>query len=543
MQENFSFENNHNDLVYTLPTECKKNSLVLGMMNNNTIEGLLPVEFQEEENKRLATYNISSLISLTDYLQTTLTRTRFLNIFRTIANTYMNMEDYGLEAQNIVFDIDYIFVKEVSEEISMICLPCISPTQTDTVILFQTILKNAHLDNVNEGCGYAEKLSDYLENNTFAMDEFKEFLDTIDIYEAPSIPESSIEEEVIQSELAAEADTTVEYKPDLNDVSTNEISTQNFNDNSSVSPSFFGASDNTSQQPYKNDQSDDNIQQYPNSNTTYPQQDTSNNGNGYPSFFGTSENNSDQQPYQNNQSDDNIQQYPNSNTTYPQQGTSNNGNGYPSFFGASENNSNQQPYQNNPTNDYSQSYVNNGMYSQQGTDSNGYPSLFRTSENNSDQQPYQNNSTNDYSSSYANNGNVGYPPSFETSENNAYQQLYENNNTNIEETTVLTGNTAELSSAAYIIRRKTRDRVTINKPLFHIGKERSYVDYFIADNSAISRRHADIIIKDGKYYIVDTNSTNHVYVNGRLAPVNEEVPLISGSEIILANEVFDFLVM
>lgn len=496
MQENFSFENNHNDLVYTLPTECKKNSLVLGMMNNNTIEGLLPVEFQEEENKRLATYNISSLISLTDYLQTTLTRTRFLNIFRTIANTYMNMEDYGLEAQNIVFDIDYIFVKEVSEEISMICLPCISPTQTDTVILFQTILKNAHLDNVNEGCGYAEKLSDYLENNTFAMDEFKEFLDTIDIYEAPSIPESSIEEEVIQSELAAEADTTVEYKPDLNDVSTNEISTQNFNDNSSVSPSFFGASDNTSQQPYKNDQSDDNIQQYPNSNTTYPQQDTSNNGNGYPSFFG-----------------------------------------------ASENNSNQQPYQNNPTNDYSQSYVNNGMYSQQGTDSNGYPSLFRTSENNSDQQPYQNNSTNDYSSSYANNGNVGYPPSFETSENNAYQQLYENNNTNIEETTVLTGNTAELSSAAYIIRRKTRDRVTINKPLFHIGKERSYVDYFIADNSAISRRHADIIIKDGKYYIVDTNSTNHVYVNGRLAPVNEEVPLISGSEIILANEVFDFLVM
>ena len=80
----------------------------------------------------------------------------------------------------------------------------------------------------------------------------------------------------------------------------------------------------------------------------------------------------------------------------------------------------------------------------------------------------------------------------------------------------------------------------MNKPVFRIGKEKSYVDYCIADNKAISRSHANVIFKNGKYYVVDTNSTNHTYVNGKILPSNMEMEIAHGMKIRLADEEFEF---
>jgi hypothetical protein len=117
------------------------------------------------------------------------------------------------------------------------------------------------------------------------------------------------------------------------------------------------------------------------------------------------------------------------------------------------------------------------------------------------------------------------------------------------ETTVLSpmndGATTLLSAAAGItqpclIRTKTGERIVINKPVFRIGKEKSYVDYFVADNTAISRSHCNIHTENGEYFIEDTNSTNHTYVNGKIINSNVKVKLISGDRIRLANEDFTF---
>ena len=47
----------------------------------------------------------------------------------------------------------------------------------------------------------------------------------------------------------------------------------------------------------------------------------------------------------------------------------------------------------------------------------------------------------------------------------------------------------------YLIRLNTYENVQVNKPVFRIGKEKSYVDYFVMNNNAVSRIHADIITK------------------------------------------------
>ena len=76
--------------------------------------------------------------------------------------------------------------------------------------------------------------------------------------------------------------------------------------------------------------------------------------------------------------------------------------------------------------------------------------------------------------------------------------------------------------------------------MFRIGKEKSYVDYFVSDNTAVSRSHCNIISRDGQYFVVDTNSTNHTYVNGGMIQSNVETPLSHGTKIRLANEEFEF---
>lgn len=91
----------------------------------------------------------------------------------------------------------------------------------------------------------------------------------------------------------------------------------------------------------------------------------------------------------------------------------------------------------------------------------------------------------------------------------------------------------------YLIRMKTNEKIALNKPLLRIGKERSYVDYFIGDNTAISRSHANFVVRDGDCYVVDTNSTNHTYVNGTVILSNVETKIVNGDKIKLANEEFE----
>lgn len=108
-----------------------------------------------------------------------------------------------------------------------------------------------------------------------------------------------------------------------------------------------------------------------------------------------------------------------------------------------------------------------------------------------------------------------------------------------DEATSLLSEGAQISYP-YLIRKNSFDRMDINKPVFRIGKERSYVDYFVANNNAISRIHADIITKNNSFFVKDENSTNGTYVNGNRLSPNEEVQVFDGDIITFANEEFEF---
>lgn len=115
------------------------------------------------------------------------------------------------------------------------------------------------------------------------------------------------------------------------------------------------------------------------------------------------------------------------------------------------------------------------------------------------------------------------------------------------ETTVLdsgAGETSVLSMAPLckLVREKGGEVVNITKADFVIGKERSRVDYCISDNNSISRTHARIVSKEGKFFIIDQNATNGTYVNNVRSQPRREVEIKEGDQIKLSDEVFTFKV-
>lgn len=109
------------------------------------------------------------------------------------------------------------------------------------------------------------------------------------------------------------------------------------------------------------------------------------------------------------------------------------------------------------------------------------------------------------------------------------------------DTTVLGSNGGQSAGVAYLIRKKTGERVAVRGNSFRIGKERGKVDYCISDNTSISRCHAQIVRKGSDYYIVDMNSTNYTFVDGVKAVPNQETHLKNHAAVRMADEDFEFI--
>ena len=108
------------------------------------------------------------------------------------------------------------------------------------------------------------------------------------------------------------------------------------------------------------------------------------------------------------------------------------------------------------------------------------------------------------------------------------------------ETTLLGGQMVQngMIKMVHLIRRKTGEDICINKESFWIGKDAGYVDYCIKDNTAISRRHALITIRDDVCYIQDNHSTNRVFVNGYVLEAGVDTRISNGDVIRMGDEEF-----
>ena len=96
--------------------------------------------------------------------------------------------------------------------------------------------------------------------------------------------------------------------------------------------------------------------------------------------------------------------------------------------------------------------------------------------------------------------------------------------------------------SAYLFRKKSSELIQLTSDPFVIGKIPMACDYVITDNPALSRIHAIIrfVEEERAYYIIDCNSTNHVYLNGIRVAGQQIAKLADKDRIHLATEAFVF---
>jgi len=81
--------------------------------------------------------------------------------------------------------------------------------------------------------------------------------------------------------------------------------------------------------------------------------------------------------------------------------------------------------------------------------------------------------------------------------------------------------------------------IRLEKENILVGKLEQAVDYCIPI-SIISRLHSKIKSSQNKYYVIDLNSKNGTYVNGKLLEGEKEYELMEGDEVRFADVVFSF---
>lgn len=524
MKETWSFENNGSTtyLVYQVNPSDVVDSLSLGMITNNRIIGLAPAIFTQMNTTKFIKYDITAKLAASKMFIGAVNKKRLIGVFGGIVDALLSSEEYMIDADSIVLDLDYIFADVSTCETILICLPIVSENNesVDLRTFFKGIMFNIQSDQT-ENCDYVAKILNYLNGTpVFSLLEFKKVLDDIvrnssssNSY-APVAPVHSGVSQINTRQSGNGVVTSVSERQNVQKTTPVQVA-----NNQPIAPQSVNQQTATSpQQPVKKKQKQKPVETQ--KATITPDEEPI-------SMFYL------------------LQHYNKENAAkYKAQKAAK----------KAQANSNAQTAR-QQTQARTQAQAQNNGFAIPGQQNQSFAIPGQENTPSRVVTPPQNQST---VNNYVSQQPIGQQPVVQQAQpvSQGYNPntSYTENSTDFGPTTVLggteDGKTAVLSDIpAYgaesvkkpvLIRVRNNERIPIDKPYFRIGKEKSYVDYFIGDNSYISRGHASIITKDGHYYIVDNNSRNHTYVNGNPITSSTEVEIRNGDTIKLANEEFEF---
>lgn len=191
MQFEFEVQGTGTLLVYRMEEEQRLDSLTMGMMRNNKIEGVLPLTYSQMDSDRFLKYNVSSRISLEQYFNGIVNKKRLLGVMKSIASAVVNAREYMIEPSFLVFDKEYIFVDVSTAAAQMVCLP-IERENGEAANLehfFKELVLGVQFD-VSENCDYVARLLGYFNSNTmFSVEDFLTMLRQLERGETKEAPE------------------------------------------------------------------------------------------------------------------------------------------------------------------------------------------------------------------------------------------------------------------------------------------------------------------------------------------------------------------
>lgn len=555
---NFTYENQGTNtyLVYEISNEDIVDSMSFGMLTNNKIPGLAQTFFTQIDNKKLIRYNVSSRVSVAQFFRGVVNKKRLLGVFSGIVDAMLAVEDYMIDVNSIVLDLEYIYTDVSSCETVLICLPIENPkiSNPELGMFFKQIMFSTQFDQT-EKCDHVAKIINYLNSSpVFYLNDFKKLLDEIknggntQTLGVNSIPETKVETPAVQQQpVVPQQNMVASSLP-----SYGQANTSKNNSIPSATP-FPVPSQQISQGTIPPAQS------FPQTGASLPQTGTSlpqtgaslpqagvagndNNEKGMSWFYLMQHYNKENAAAYKAQKEARKKK-PTKNgksASTPSPATTNNNFGY-AVPGAPVQQPSASPMPaSTPTPTPTQTSTSTSPYT-------SIPISIPTAAPVNTQKTPQSPAVQPAQPQVGgfNASTFGQPVAQPVSTIPQGQPMNFGETTvlgggSMGETTVLDAIPMAVNQKPYLIRLKNNEKITIDKPVFIVGKEKSYVDYFIGDNPAISRSHANFIERGGEYFVIDTNSTNHTYVNGVMAQSNVETKIKHGDKICLANEDFEF---
>lgn len=425
-------------LVFEADVSDKIDTIAVGMIENNIIDGIIPFSISQFDDKITIRYDVTQFITMSELIDEYMSREKILSVIDSILSVYSGVEDYFIEFESLQLDCDKIFYRKKDDSVHMICLPVMNKNigNPQLNVFLKSFICRLKFDST-ENCDYIGKMLGYLNSSTDFL--VSDFVYIVDSQKKPGLPVINVSEEKITEKLSG-------VIPDeVHDEKIKEKVQQAKEEDKNIKPEYI---------------------------LTKPQIDKKN-----------------------------IDPDTSESTDDPEIGFK-----LPLDFYADDEDSEEE--------------VKNkeGIFSK----------LFKEPKSKVKQKKKEEQET---------------PEKIKVHYCDENGEVYNEEELKNQKTPAKQKNEKEKTEKkTFLLRMKNNEKIMLEKNKFKIGTDKKTVDYCINDNHAVSRTHAEIHKKNGSYYLVDNESTNHTYLNEHEIQSNSEIKLQNKSRIKFANEEFVFYI-
>ncbi len=166
-------------LVLKFNNDIKPLNHQVEIISQNPNSAFLPFHIRREDENVSIYYNITSKISLSQYLERKqLNKKELLDLLRSITKSLMLHSNYLLDLSSFVIDEKFIYINPATAEASLVYVP--TPSDIDAIEAYKSFLKDlivtsASIDN-NAKDNYLQRILNYLKSEAFSLGNFNRLI-------------------------------------------------------------------------------------------------------------------------------------------------------------------------------------------------------------------------------------------------------------------------------------------------------------------------------------------------------------------------------
>ncbi|MDD4503444.1 MAG: DUF6382 domain-containing protein, partial [Clostridiaceae bacterium] len=178
-EHSFDSDSAFSYLVLKLNSDIKLLNHQTEIICQNPNPAFVPFHIRREDENKSIYYNITSKISLSQYLERkSLNKKELLDLLKNITKNLMLHANYLLDLSSFVIDSDFIYINPATAEVSLIYVP--TPLDRDTMRVYIAFLKDLVVNSadVDDSArdNYLQRILNYLKSDSFSLNDFNRLI-------------------------------------------------------------------------------------------------------------------------------------------------------------------------------------------------------------------------------------------------------------------------------------------------------------------------------------------------------------------------------